>query len=450
MAALFFDRQFGLFPFAPVWLLSLPGLVLLLRGRPADVIRALALAAVPVAAAAAYVGWWGGAAPPARYLVPALPAIALLAAPALRARKEVAVVLGACGLVLVGLAAQAPRILHNRPDGESLLLRNVAPGVDLDTFLPSFFESGPRAALLTLTLLGALALAWRLRWRGMIAGGVAYLAVAGGLRDRPLVDRRLATADVLERWDGDGSWAGPMGPPPLRLLLMPLELQRGPWVLGPGEYRNSRRTGLPPGAYRVELAASPLPPGPFRLQVLVFAGDLPLGEAILTDGAPRAVFALMLPAGARQLAVTAVGESGRARFDEAVVVPEALVARSRREAFPYPQPATRDRYRIGGPLVRATALDGSEPEGDGFRLAGSRGRFLVDGPTAASARVEIRRTGVQVGDELRWGGQTVPSGSRSNWEVMLPLAQGEALGRGSVVPVEVRAPGAWVRFTAAP
>jgi hypothetical protein len=449
-AAMFFDRQFGLFSFSPVWLLALPGAVLLLRARSADVIRALALAAVPIGAGAAYVGWWGGAAPPARYVVPALPALALLAAPALRARKEAAAVLGVCGLVLVCLAAQAPRILHNRPDGESLLLRNVAPGVDLDTFLPSFFDAGPRAALLTLTLLAALALAWRLRCVGLALGAIAYLAVTAGLRDGPLIDQRLATGDVVERWDGDGSWAGPMGPPPVRRLAMPLELQRGPWVLGAGEYRNSRRTGLPPGAYRVELAASPTLEAPFRLQVLVFAGDLPLGEAILTEGQPRAAFPLMLPAGARQLGITAVGQSGRARFDEAILVPEALVPRSRRDAFAYPQTAAADRYRVGGPLVRATALDGSEPEDGGFRLAGGGGRFLVDGPGAGSARVEIRRTAPQGGDQIQWAGRTVGLGAGPQWEAVLPMAEGEDLGRGSVVPVEVRAPGAWVRFTAAP
>ena len=47
VAALFFDRQFGLFAFAPVWLMALPGAPLLLRSRPADAIRALALAACP-------------------------------------------------------------------------------------------------------------------------------------------------------------------------------------------------------------------------------------------------------------------------------------------------------------------------------------------------------------------------------------------------------------------
>ena len=310
VVALFFDRQFGLFAIAPVWLMALPGAVMLFRVRTGDAIRALVLASVPIAAGAAYVGWWGGSAPPARYVIPALPAIALAAACAVRARKDMAVVLGACGFVLVGLAAQAPRILHNRGDGESLLLRNLAPAVDLDAFLPSFFERDAATLVLTLTLLAAFALAWRFRAAGLAVGLAGYVLVAGTLRDRPLVDQRLATEDLIDRWE-PGQWSGPMGPPSLRTLAMPLELQRGPWVLAAGEQRNSRRTGLPPGAYRVEMRGSPLEPGPFRIAVDLYAGELPLGEAVLTDAQPTAVFPLLLPGGVRQLGLTAMGEAGR-------------------------------------------------------------------------------------------------------------------------------------------
>ena len=218
---------------------------------------------------------------------------------------------------------------------------------------------------------------------------------------------------------------------------------------GPGRYRNSRRTGLPPGSYRMDLRASAAEPGPFRMRVEVYAGELPLGQAVLTDADPRAVFPLLLPAGARQIAVTAVGQDGRARLEEARVVPEALVPRGRRGEFPYPLRASPDRYRIGGPIVRATALDRSEPEGDGFRLAGPVGLFLIDGPTAASARVEVRRASSRPEDVLRWGERILPLGGGLQSVIVLPLAEGEDLGRASVVPVEVRAPGAWVRFSAA-
>jgi hypothetical protein len=447
LVALFFDRQFGLLAVGPVWLMALPGAVMLLRARTGDAIRALVLASVPLAAGAAYVGWWGGSAPPARYVIPALPAIALAAAPAVRARKGMAVVLGACGLVLIGLAAEAPRILHNRGDGESLLLRNLAPAVDTGAFLPSFLERDGAPLVLTLTLLSAFALFWRFRLRGLVAGVAAYVLVAGTLRDRPLVDRRLATEDIIDRWE-PGRWSGPMGPPSLRTLALPLELQRGPWVLGGGEQRNSRRTGLPPGSYRVELRASPVEPGAFRMDVELYAGELALGEAVLTDAQPAAVFPLLLPGGVRQLGLTARGEAGRARLEDVRVVPEAVVPRHLRDDYPYPLRAIAELYRVGGPLVRATAVDRSEPEDGGFRLEGAEGAFLVDGPPAASVRIDVRRTNGQTGGELRWGGRVVPLGGGATSVLVLPMADGEDLGRASVVPVRVRARDAWVRFSA--
>ena len=444
--ALLLDRQFGLVPFSPVWLLALPGLVWLLRRRLGDGLRALLLAAVPIVVGGIFTTWWGGACPPARFVLPALPALALALGPAARARKDAAAALAAVGLVLVGLAADAPRILHNRPDGESLLLRNLSPAIDLDAFLPSFFERDVATVVLALTLLAAATVGWRWRARGLVLGVIAYAAVAGAMRDAPLVDPRLATEDVIDRWDPD-NWTGPFGPPPLRALAMPIELQKGPWQLAPGEQRNSRRTGLPPGSYRVEMRASPVE-GPFRLAVELYAAELPLGRATITDAQPLAVFPLLLPGGARQVGITAVGEQGRAVLDEARIVPEVLVPRRRRGEFPYPMFAREDRYRVGGPTVHATAVDRSAPEAAGFRLAGDEGAFLVDGPAPAAVRVEVRRAAPADGDEVRWPGGVVPLGPEKDRVVVIPLAAGLDLGRASVLPVDVRAAGAWVRFSA--
>jgi hypothetical protein len=111
--------------------------------------------------------------------------------------------------------------------------------------------------------------------------------------------------------------------------------------------------------------------------------------------------------------------------------------------------ALEDRYRVGGPVVRATAVDRSLPEDGGFRLAGPEGRFLVDGPAAAAVRVEVRRTEAPAGDFLRWFGRDVPLGRERDSSVVLPMSAGQDLGRASVVPVEVHARDAWVRFRAA-
>jgi hypothetical protein len=108
-----------------------------------------------------------------------------------------------------------------------------------------------------------------------------------------------------------------------------------------------------------------------------------------------------------------------------------------------------DRYRIGGPDVRATAVDRSAPEDGGFRLAGAEGLFLVDAPAAASVRVDVRRPSPRAGDEVVWFGRAVPLGPSSDATLVLPMSAGQDLGRASVVPVAVHAPGAWVRFRAA-
>jgi hypothetical protein len=150
----------------------------------------------------------------------------------------------------------------------------------------------------------------------------------------------------------------------------------------------------------------------------------------------------------RQLGLTAMGEAGRARLDDVRVVPEAVVPRHLRDDYPYPLRAIAELYRVGGPLVYATAVDRSEPEDGGFRLDGPEGAFLVDGPPAASVRIDVRRASGQAGGELRWGGRVVPLGGEATSVLVLPMAEGEDLGRASVVPVRVRAPGAWVRFSA--
>jgi hypothetical protein len=143
-----------------------------------------------------------------------------------------------------------------------------------------------------------------------------------------------------------------------------------------------------------------------------------------------------------------MGEAGRARLDDALVVPEALVPRHLRDDYPYPLRAIAEVYRVGGPLVRATAVDRSEPEDGGFRVAGPEGAFLVDGSPAVSVRVEVRRASGHAGDELRWGSRVVPLGADATSVLVLPMAAGEDLGRASVVPVRLRARDAWIRFSA--
>jgi hypothetical protein len=449
-AGLVFDRQFGLLSVAPVFVLALAGGAALARWRPGDAMRAALLGGATILAGASFSMWWGGACPPARFVVPALPAIAVALAPALRARRDAGAALGGIGLAIVALAADAPRALHNRADGESALLRVLAPALDLDSWLPSFVLGGPEAPLLALSLVVLAALGFWGGARGLAAGGLAYLALAAGLHTEPLIHRRLATLDVMEAWE-PGRLGGPMGPPVLGVLAVPLDLRRPPWVLRAREMQSSRRIDVPPGLYRLEVVGRPLAAEPTSrvARVDVVAGQLVLADAYLQEGQPAPSLSLLLPAGARRLALVASGVQGTSLIEEARLVPEQLVPRGRRGGFAWPRIPEPDRYRVGSGDVRTTCLDRSEPEGDGFRLQGNEGAFLVESRGNGEVVARVRRPRPSPADALIWDTRRVPLGAGGEVEVRLPVSDGVRLGDTTVVPARLAAYGAWITFSGA-
>jgi hypothetical protein len=330
LLALGFDRQFGLLAIAPVFALAVPGALLLARTRPGDALRAVLLAGASLGVGASFSMWWGGACPPARFVVPALPALALLAAPALGALPGAASALGGAGLAILAVAADAPRALHNRADGESGLLRFLAPGVDLDGSLPSFVLGGPTPLLLTATLAAALALALRFGRRGLAAGAVAYLLVAAGARDTPLVDSRRAALRALERWNGANT-GGPLGPLDPTRVPVELDLRSAPWRLADADRLSSRWLSVPAGRYRVEVAghAEGAPEGFKTTRLDVFSGD-ELVERVYLEVGRVLEFPLALPRGSRRLYVLAVGVQGLGVIERVRLLPETLTPAARR------------------------------------------------------------------------------------------------------------------------
>ncbi|MBI3931877.1 MAG: hypothetical protein HY317_00550 [Acidobacteria bacterium] len=448
--ALLLDRQFGLLAGGPLWALAAPGALLLWRRRPGDAMRALLLGGATVAVGASFSMWWGGACPPARFVVPALPALAVLLAPALPVRRDASAALLGLGLAIVTLAADAPRALHNRADGESALLRFLAPALDLDPALPSFVLGGGSAILVAASLAGAAALTWARGVRGLLFGGVACVLVAGAVRDTPLIDRRLATRRLLEAYDGDRVLG--VSPLELRSLAVPLELRGAPWTLAAGDRRSSGRVDLPPGLYRVDVrgAALDVPPGVKTTRVELAAGPLLLERLYLEGGRDGVAFPLLLPAGVRRMVFTAVGAQARGRIDAVRIVPESLVPRPLRTVFAWPHQAEEDRYRVARDGVAVTAVDRCDPEGAGFRLAGAAAAFLVESPPGRFVEVRLSRPDPEPQDRLEWGPQQLDLRGAADAVLHLPADDGVALGGVRVVPVILRAYGAWITFSGSP
>lgn len=447
LPALFFDRQFGLCLIAPLWALALPGLGALARARPGDTLRALLLAGASLSVGASFSMWWGGACPPGRFVVPALPALALALAPAFQRRRDAAVALLTAGLAVVLLAAGAPRALHNRADGQSGLLHFLVPSLDLDGSLPSFVVGGAEAWLLALTLLAVVALVWARGARGLLVGALGYVLVSGSLRETPLVDEHASVLRLIDAWDA-ARVVPVSGPLELASLALPLDLPRAPWTLRRGDVRRTRRVALPAGLYRLDVAARP---GAVRSAVHLArlearSDDLSLDWAYLRTDRPLPPLTLLLPGGAPRLILVASGVADESVVLGARLVPLALVPRRLREVYRFPAVPERERYRVGDDALRVTAVDRSEPESEGFRLDGEWGQFLLETPPRATVRVHVRRERPAPGDALWWNEREVALPLRNDVTLERPNEGGVRLGAVDLLPVWLHAESAWIAF----
>jgi hypothetical protein len=326
--ALLFDRQFGLFTVAPLFLLALPGAALLGRRAPQETLRALGLCAAAFGVNACFSMWWGGTCPPARFLVPCLPALALFVGEAAAVSGTLSAALIGVGLGVVSVAAEAPRALHNRADGESALLRVLARGLDLDRLLPSFVVPDEAALLLALSLLAVFALGWWRGWRGLAVGALAYGALVTSVHPGHALDAREAALALIEGYDDRAviALSGPWRP---EAMSVTFDLPGAPWELSPDEVRRSRRLDLTPGRYRLDVDGRILDARRtahvVRLDVL--ADDTRLARLYLEEGKPLPTALLDLGEDSRRLLIEATGIQGQGRIDAVRMVPLALVPR---------------------------------------------------------------------------------------------------------------------------
>lgn len=187
------DPTGGLLFAAPLWLVALAGVAALWRrGGPAE--RALLVGcAATVAALLHSLEWYGGGSPPARYLVPMLPAVALAGVMVLREPRRwrrLAELLLLPSLVLWWVLITRPHLSINPGDGGWWATDALARSYLADTawLVPSFLV--PRAATLVVPLALAVVvlLLWAsARWRPSVArrlaasGAALWLLAAAGL-----------------------------------------------------------------------------------------------------------------------------------------------------------------------------------------------------------------------------------------------------------------------------
>ncbi len=444
--ALLFDRQFGLLAVSPVWLLAVPGALMLWRSSRSLLLVAVGLAGSTFLVGASFSMWWGGACPPARFVVPALPGLALCVAVVIGARRRLfGSLLGGSAAVLA-IAAYAPRAIHNRPDGASGFLRFVSPALDLDAALPSFIVGDAWAVVLVLSLCAALALAWRFGVHGALAGGLAFLAVGNAGRDAPWVDPRGATLETLRLWDGGNLVGQPLELPTLRL---PVDLREPEWPLSEGTIYTSRRLDLPPGAYRVKVTADVVDAVPTAhvARITPAAGGHVLGRYYIQEGAPPLSFALAAPVGLQRLSFAGSGVQGRARVEAIEIVPQALVPRSQRAGFAGPLRFSEATYRVEIEGVLVTVLGDAHPEGDGFRLEGEECRFVVEPGEVDPVLVRVETGEPSRGDFLAWGSRRERLEREGVVEIHASADEGTLPARWRAIPLNLRSSEAWVGFS---
>ena len=198
-----FDQKFGLFVYAPVYLLAAIGGWLLSRERRwrGPTIALVSIALIYSIGSARLYMWWGGSSAPARFLVPVVPLLAPMIAAVLSRMKGMAMPAAVWTFVVLSVLISASGILEldrlllfSDPHGSARIIQQMQGSAPLTAALPTFTDENWTAplALLAPWLLGALAAlgitsvigsrAFRLRqsifWLAIVEGVTFFLVAA--------------------------------------------------------------------------------------------------------------------------------------------------------------------------------------------------------------------------------------------------------------------------------
>jgi hypothetical protein len=189
------DQEFGLLAYAPMFVLAIPGLGRLARERPRAGLAALLMLAAVAVTAGSWHMWRGGWNPPARFLVPVVPVLALGASFHLRRG------LGAAAALLVGwglftglTGAAEPSLVHRDRDRTAPLFRHHGGADEWARLLPSYVLGDPERHRLALVWGGLLVLGLFRRGQGPasaagLACATAALVASAGLASSITADK---------------------------------------------------------------------------------------------------------------------------------------------------------------------------------------------------------------------------------------------------------------------
>ena len=335
-SALLFDRQFGLLLFSPVLLIGLAGSRSLWKENRRAGATAIACFAALLGVGGAFSMWWGGASAPTRFLIGATPALLIFCGALWHASAPTAgirAVLGAglgYGSGLLLLACLAPRALHNRADGDSGLLRLLAPMLDVDRFFPGFVI-GEGAILLAIAW-GIALVATVLRPRLGLPALIVPVVIGGLAATRPLVDPFAAPLRVLESWNNARRSFGGVDLP--SAFNLPVPLGAASWNLRPGSEVHSPRFSLPSGSWTLDVESrSRASEGAVNLARVLLIGDdpgAPFATATVRTGEPVARIDFSLERGERRLRLRGEGVQSEATVLAVRLIPRPPQTQNRR------------------------------------------------------------------------------------------------------------------------
>ena len=271
LPGLLFDQEFGLLVYAPIFVLAIPGFAWLSRRSRRDALVAVGLTVATLLMAGSWPMWRGGWNPPARFLLPVVPALALGVAASFQRGFGSASALLLGWSVWVGLAGGLePRLVHRDRDGTAPLFRVLSGAEEWTRLLPGYVlpEENPdrrRLACLWAAALGiaaASSLRPGTRPRGAALAGLGLLAATGGAS--VLSTHRTAGRDAV-RLIGRTAVSVPGGS-----LLRRVEAAWGPSDLGwgplyePHRYPDGAAVGarlsLPAGSYLIRIDGDDIAP----------------------------------------------------------------------------------------------------------------------------------------------------------------------------------------------